>query len=415
MTTFSLPSGLRIIHSPSDSAVVYCGYAINAGSRHEQCGEEGLAHFCEHMTFKGTTKRTSLQVINALERVGGEMNAYTAKEETVYYAAVLKQHLARAVELLTDIVFHSTYPQQEIEKEKEVVCDEIDSYRDSPADLIYDDFENMIFSATDNPSNTSTSALGHNVLGTKESVRTFTTADCLRFTQREYRPERMVFYVYGGNDGIIPQIVKQIEKALATGNISKLSDNTPCVNDNISKQSDNTPNSYHQAHVMLGTAITTDIERWRMPLYIINNVLGGPAMNSRFNLSLRERRGLVYTVESLMTTYSDALLWSVYFGSDKSDSARCIRLIKGELQRLRKRPLTNAALAAAKRQLKGQIALASENRESYAIDMAKQYLHRGTLRSNDVLFQRIDAVTADEIHQLLNTILTEENLCMMKY
>lgn len=403
--THTLNNGLRIVHLPSQSDVVYCGYAINAGARHEHEGEEGLAHFCEHMTFKGTDRRSSLQVINTLERVGGEMNAYTAKEETVYYAAVLKQHFRKAVDLLTDIVFHSTYPQHEIDKEVEVVCDEIDSYRDSPADLVYDEFENIIFQG---------SSLGHNVLGTKSSVRSFTTADCLRFTRREYQPSRMVFYVVG--DISFAQLTKVLEANVPQGGTVTMMDGDMNGGQTVAAASaaeadDQTENNgYHQSHVMLGTVVDDDVERWRMPLYLTNNILGGPGMNSRFNLSLRERRGLVYTVESMMTTYTDALMWSVYYGSDKSDANRCMRLVKAELQRLRKTPMTESALNAAKRQLKGQIALACENRESYAIDMAKQYLHRGTLRSNEKLFQRIDAVTPDDIFQLANTVLADEKL-----
>lgn len=392
-----------MIHRPADSEVVYCGYAINAGARHELAGEEGLAHFCEHMTFKGTETRSALQVINTLERLGGEMNAYTAKEETVYYAAVLKQHFRKAVELLTDIVFHSTYPQQEIEKEVEVVCDEIDSYRDSPADLIYDEFENKVFQG---------SSLGHNVLGTKESVRSFTTEDCLRFTRRQYLPGKMVFYVVGNME--FKQLINYLIRLLSKANSTGTYDHLPAPVAQSSCKSKEVTTSYHQSHVMLGTTFSADIERWRIPLYIVNNILGGPAMNSRFNLSLRERRGLVYTVESLMTTYTDTIMWSVYFGSDKADANRCLRLIKSELQRLRRKPMTVSALNSAKRQLKGQVALAMENRENFAIDMAKQYLHRGTLRSNERLFKQIDAVTPDDIHQLLNEVLAEDKLIMLR-
>lgn len=186
--TLTLDNGLRVIHLQGDSQVVYCGYEINAGTRNELPGEEGLAHFCEHVTFKGTSRRRAWHVLNCLESVGGDLNAFTNKEDTVYYAAILKDHLARAVDLLTDIVFHSTYPQTEIDKEVEVICDEIESYNDSPAELIYDEFDNLIFA---------NHALGHSILGSAERVRSFTTADALRFTQRYYRPENSVFFIYG--------------------------------------------------------------------------------------------------------------------------------------------------------------------------------------------------------------------------
>ena len=189
--TYTLENGLRIIHLPSASQVVWCGYDLAVGSRNEQPGEEGLAHFCEHMTFKGTEQRSALQVINALESVGGELNAFTNKEDTVFYAAVTKEHFAKAVGLLTDIVFHSQYPQHEIDKEVEVICDEIESYNDSPAELIYDEFENIIFQGH---------PLGHNILGTADRVRSFKTADALRFVRRHYRPENAVFFVYGDVD-----------------------------------------------------------------------------------------------------------------------------------------------------------------------------------------------------------------------
>jgi len=201
--TTTLPNGLRIIHLPSSSPVVYCGYQIAAGTRDELQGEEGLAHFCEHVTFKGTERRGALQIINALEQVGGELNAFTNKEDTTFYAAIHRDHLHRAIDLLTDIVFYSQYPQAEIDKEIEVICDEIESYNDSPAELIYDEFENILFEGH---------PLGHNILGQAEQLRTYTTEDALRFTRRHYRPDNAIFFVYG--DVEFCQVVKLIKKAL---------------------------------------------------------------------------------------------------------------------------------------------------------------------------------------------------------
>ena len=189
--TYTLENGLRIIHLPSDSQVVYCGYQVAAGSRDEKENEEGLAHFCEHMTFKGTGKRNALQIINALEGLGGDLNAFTNKEDTVFYAAISKEHFTKAVGVLTDIVFHSTYPQQEIDKEVEVICDEIESYNDSPAELIYDEFENLLFKGH---------PLGHNILGKAEQLRNYKTDDFLRFARRNYRPDNTIFFVYGDVD-----------------------------------------------------------------------------------------------------------------------------------------------------------------------------------------------------------------------
>ena len=200
--TYTLDNGLRIIHLPSDSKVVYCGYQINAGTRNEEPGEEGLAHFCEHVTFKGTERRKAWHILNSLESVGGDLNAYTNKEGTVYYSAILKEHIARAVDLLTDIVFHSVYPQAEIDKEVEVICDEIESYNDSPAELIYDEFENIIFKG---------SPLGHNILGTAEQVRSFKTEDALRFTRKLYRPDNAIFFAYGDID--FKKLVRLLKKS----------------------------------------------------------------------------------------------------------------------------------------------------------------------------------------------------------
>ncbi len=414
--THTLSNGLRIIYLPQDTEVVYCGYAIRCGARNELPNEEGLAHFCEHTTFKGTERMSSLQVINSLERVGGELNAYTAKEETVYYAAILRKYLNRAVDTLTEIVFHSTYRQSEIEKEVEVVCDEIDSYRDTPAELIYDEFENKLF--RNHP-------LGHNVLGTKDTVRLFTSDDCKRFTSAWYTPANMVFYVLGNVD--FTKLVRRLEGLLSgfaaaqptllphQGGDSGRTDggNGIIIPEQTIYRDDQLQT--HQSHVMQGVAFTDNLERWRIPLFVVNNMLGGPCMNSRFNLALRERSGLVYTVESLMTTYSDAILWSVYFGCDNKDVTKCLNLIQTQLRRLQEKPLPAATLSAVKTQLKGQIALANQNKENAAIEMAKQYLHRGTLRDIKRLCGNVDAVTSADIHYVAKEILAKENLCTLIY
>lgn len=405
--THTLANGLRIIHCPNDSDVVYCGYAVKAGTRNEHDNEVGLAHFCEHMTFKGTAHLSPMKVINALERVGGELNAYTAKEETVYYAAVLRQHFSKAVDLLTEIVFHSEYPQEEIDKEVEVVCDEIESYRDSPAELIYDDLENELFHDQD---------LGHSVLGTEESVRAFTTSDCRAFTSRLYTPQRAVFYVVGNIN--FPALVRRLEKAF-DGEHYPIDDRLCTISQQplptVDARCKTTKMDTHQAHVMMAVPIRGELDQWRMPLFLTNNLLGGPSMNSRLNISLREKRGLVYTVESMMTTYTDTLLWSAYFGCDHNDVKRCIRLINNELERLRRAPLSSSALHSMKQQIKGQIALASQNKENYGIDMAKQYLHYNKLKDMQRLFDRIDAVKAEDIHRLMNEVITPDNLFTLIY
>ena len=397
----TLSNGLRVIHQPSDSNVVYCGYELNVGTRNEESGYEGMAHFCEHVSFKGTKRRKSWHISNALESVGGDLNAYTNKEDTVYYAAVLKEHTARAIDLLTDIVFYSTYPQAEIDKEVEVICDEIESYNDSPAELIYDEFENLLFA---------NHALGHNILGTAERVRSFKTADAQRFTQRYYRPENSIFFLYGDVD--FKRVVRLLERATSDFAPSKpiiepvlnqpLPPNMP---DFIEKN-----HGTHQAHVMVGTRGYDIHDKRRMSLYLLNNLLGGPGMNARLNLSLRERHGLVYTVESSMVSYCDTGVWAIYFGCDPKDVGRCLKLVHKELDRVIQKPLSDTQLRAVKKQIKGQIGVACDNRESFALDFGKSYLHYGWERDLNSLFRHIDEVTAESMQQVAAELMQQERL-----
>ena len=396
--TTTLANGLRVIHLPSNSPVVYCGIGINAGARQECLGEEGLAHFCEHTTFKGTRRRSAFQILNCLERVGGDLNAFTNKEDTVFYAAIQKEHFLLAVDLLTDIVFCSEYPQQEIEHEIDVICDEIESYNDSPAELIYDEFENMLFKGH---------PLGHNILGTREKVKTFTSVHAQRFTNRYYRPENAIFFAYGDiNFKRLVDLLKRKEM------VRPLTD-FPVPPPIIVVPKKNPSEHHHQAHVMLGTQTFAFNDPRRIPLYLLNNILGGPGMNARLNLSMREKNGLVYTVESSMANYSDTGVWSVYFGCDHQDVKRCLRLVHRELDRMMQHPLSERQLNAAKRQLKGQIAIACDNREQFALDFAKSFLHYDKERDIDTLLQQIDAVTSEQLLQTAQTFFVPEKLQML--
>ena len=401
MTKFNihtLDNGLRVIHLPSTSQVVYCGIGVKAGSRHEKEGEEGVAHFCEHVTFKGTHRRSALQILNCLESVGGDLNAFTNKEDTVFYAAILKEHLPRAVDLLTDIVFNSVYPKQEVVHEVDVICDEIESYNDSPAELIYDEFENMLFKGH---------PLGHNILGTREKVKTFTSVHAQRFTNRYYRPENAIFFAYGDiNFKRLVDLLKRKEM------VRPLTD-FPVPPPIIVVPKKNPSEHHHQAHVMLGTQTFAFNDPRRIPLYLLNNILGGPGMNARLNLSMREKNGLVYTVESSMANYSDTGVWSVYFGCDHQDVKRCLRLVHQDLDRMMQHPLSERQLNAAKRQLKGQIAIACDNREQFALDFAKSFLHYDKERDIDTLLQQIDAVTSEQLLQTAQTFFVPEKLQML--
>ena len=458
--TYTLDNGLRIIHLPSDSKVVYCGYQINAGTRNEEPGEEGLAHFCEHVTFKGTERRKAWHILNCLESVGGDLNAYTNKEGTVYYSAILKEHIARAVDLLSDIVFHSVYPQAEIDKEVEVICDEIESYNDSPAELIYDEFENILFKG---------SPLGHNILGTAEQVRSFKTEDALRFTRKLYRPDNAIFFAYGDID--FKKLVKLIRKALGecpkgrelacsadcksaetpteeriaeetptkeriaeeTPTEKRIAEETPTgetpteemeagdanhkvqsskfnVQSKVAGQTIVMQKNTHQAHVMIGTRAYDVNDDRRMPLYLLNNMLGGPGMNAKLNLALREHNGLVYTVESTMVAYGDTGTWSIYFGCDEHDVKRCLRLVRKELDKFMQKPLSDAQLKAAKKQIKGQIGVACDNRENFALDFGKSFLHYGWEKNVDRLYEQVDAITAAQIQAVAQELFDKDRL-----
>ncbi len=408
--TYTCKNGLRIILLPSQSTVIYCGFAVNAGTRHEQLGEEGLAHFCEHLSFKGTNRRSAVQIINALEGVGGELNAFTNKEDTVYYAATTQQHFKKAVDVLCDIVFCSQYPQHEVDKECEVVCDEIDSYEDTPSELIFDEFENLLFEGH---------PLGHNILGTSEQIRKYTSEDARRFTQRYYRPENCIFFASGDVD------LKSLVKILSTitspnqqsddgysapmpSPLKTLRATFPCHT--IIRQ-----RGTHQAHVMMGTRTFPYTDKRRWPLFLLNNILGGPSMNSRLNLSLRERNGLVYTVESAMSNYSDTGVWAVYFGCDPHDVKRCCRLVRHELDRLILSPITDQQLHKAKQQIHGQLAIASDNREQFALDFAKNFLHQGVERNLQEIIAQVDQLTAEQLQQVAREVFAEDQMLTLIY
>ena len=400
--TATLNNGLRIIHLPNNSKIAYCGYQIKAGTRNEKPGDEGLAHFCEHVTFKGTQTHTSTAIINKLESAGGDLNAFTNKEDTVFYSAIPVEHFAKAVDVLSDIVFYSIFPQAEIDKEVEVICDEIESYNDSPAELIYDEFENLVFKGH---------PLGHNILGSADRVRGFATADAMRFTQQYYRPDNAIFFVYGNID--FKRLVKTLEKLTPKQLQESVVDEALVVANGKLPELTILNHDTHQAHVMIGNRAYSATHPLRIPLYLLNNMLGGPGMNARLNVILRERRGLVYSVESSMVCYGDTGLWSVYFGCDPHDVNRCVRLVKGEFKRLMEKPLPEKTLAAAKRQIKGQLAVACDNNENFAIDFGKSFLHFGDEKDIEKLYQKIDAVTAEQIQQVAKEIFDKDSLATL--
>lgn len=404
----TLSCGLRVIYEHKPSAVLYCGYVVCAGTRHEDVADSGMAHFIEHVTFKGTERRRACHITNGLERVGGDLNAYTTKQETVYYATVLKKDFARAADLLTDIVFHSVYPQGEIDKEVEVICDEIDSYKDSPSELIFDEFEAMMFEGQ---------PLGRDILGNAERLRQYTTVDALRFARNYYRPTNAAFYVYG--DVPFAQVVRVLERLLPMSDFVQRPAfvappiATPCAknirNERVVEK------GTHQAHVLVGGPTFAGTDSRRFALVLLNNMLGGPGMNSRLNISLRERAGLVYSVDSYLNTYPDAGFWNVYFGCDVHDVKRCRKLLERELCKFIDRELTPSQLAAAKKQLCGQIGISTDAAEGYALALGKTFAHYNRHRNVPRLIEDINGVTAEDLQQTAAEVYDPQKLTTLVY
>ena len=402
--TFTLSNGLRLIHAPSPTNVAYCGFAVDAGTRDELDGEQGMAHFVEHLIFKGTMKRRAWHILNRMENVGGDLNAYTNKEETVIYSAFLKEHFSRAVELLADIVFHSVFPQPEIDKEVEVIIDEIRSYEDSPSELIFDDFEELIY-----PEH----ALGRNILGRPELLRSFRSEDARRFVARYYKPANMVFFVLGDID--FRKVVRTVERAVSDipyGEVEGYVRRKPLP---YSPRRLVMEKGTHQSHVMIGGRGYDAYDERRTGLYLLNNILGGPGMNSRLNVILRERKGLVYNVESNLTAYADTGTFCIYFGCDAEDEERCIDLVHKELKCLRERRLTAMQLAAAKKQIIGQIGVAGDNFENNALDMGKCFLHYRRYEDKSEVFGRIESLTSAGLLEIANEVFAENYLSALVY
>lgn len=390
-----------------------------------------MAHFCEHMMFKGTKRRKAWHIINRMETVGGDLNAYTNKEETVVYAAFMKEHFERAAELIFDIVQHSIFPQHEMDKECEVIVDEIESYNDSPSELIFDRFEDIIYEGN---------SLGHDILGTAENVRRFKTDDALRFAQRLYRPDRMVFFVLG--NVAFEKVKRVVEKRncedgqgikKGEGRLeSRENQDSPEMPSNLISSEDPKdlegsssspatmlpprPGTYieeratHQAHVMLGRAAYGAEDDKRIALYFLNNILGGPGMNSRLNVALREHKGLVYTVESTLTNYTDTSTWAIYFGCDTKDIEKCLRAVRHELDKLMHIPLSERQFQAAMKQIKGQIGVACDNFENYALDMAKSFLHYNKFEGIEDTFRQLQRLTPQLLQEVAQEVFDEKKL-----
>ncbi len=399
---YTLSNGLRLIHKPDTMAVTYCGMVINAGSRDETETEQGMAHFVEHLLFKGTAKRRSGHIINRLENVGGELNAYTSKEETVVYAAVLNEHLDKAMDLIGDIVFHSTFPQKEIDKEKIIVIDEIQSYNDSPSELIYDDFEEILF---DYP-------IGHNILGKAELLEQYQSADTKSFVDRFYLPGEMVFFVLGNIKEA--KLLRWAEKFLVNGSNRESNHNRVSPGEYKPAHRSYKKDTF-QVHYMLGNRCFDMHHADRIGMYLLNNILGGPGMNSLLNLSLREKNGLVYNVDSVYQPMTDTGMWTVYFGCDADNFKKCERLVKQELRKLREEKISESQLKKYKLQLLGQMAISMEQKENHAIGLGKSLLRYGKVDKMEIIRERIMSVNSEKLQEIARQVFDESQLSTLKY
>jgi predicted Zn-dependent peptidase len=399
----TLPNGIRILLKHSPSTITHCCFVLNAGSRDEQPGQEGLAHFIEHLLFKETEKRSTSQILNRLEVVGADLNAYTTKEYTCIHASLLKEHLERTMDLFEDILFHSTFPEEEMEKERGVILDEIASYLDQPEEAIQDDFEGLLFKGH---------PIGENILGTPETVAKLNINDIKAFTAAANNTSEMVFAVFGDYD--LKKIIKQGEKYFGgvAANSAKKNRITP-VHNTGSIHTLNRPIS--QTHCIIGNQAYASNHKYKNGLLLLNNLLGGMGMSSRLNLEIREKYGIAYTIESNYTTLTDTGIFSIYFGTDTEKSDKALKLVHKELKKLRDNKLGVLQLHQAKQKFIGQIALAEESRMGLIISMAKSLVDFNHADSLEEVFAKINAVTAEDMLAISNEIFDTERMITLMF
>ena len=398
----TLGNGIRIVHCQTSSKVSWLGLMVGAGTRDEQAEMNGMAHYIEHTVFKGTENRTAKQIIDRIEDIGGEINAYTTKEETTFYAAVPQQYYGRALELLSDLVFHPSFPEEEVKKELSVILDEIESYEDSPSELIYEDFESLVFAGH---------PLEMPILGKRKSLRHISTEKAQIFMRENYNTDQMVLFSLSALP--FQKVIRFAEQYLSDTPYSVRQKNrtTPPL---FQPKNASFHRHTHQTHVMLGGR-AYPIGHERQPaLYLLNNILGGGSMNSRLNMSLREQRGLVYNIESLYTPISDTGYWCVYFASEPQYSEQCEELVRKELKRLSDEPLSDRAFRKAHRQLHGQMAIAAENQENSALRIAKLMLYRNEAPTWETTFKTIASLTPKILMETAREIY-QQDLSVLRY
>lgn len=400
---YVLENGIRLVHIPTLSPVAHLGVFINTGTRDEPTGKGGLAHFIEHMIFKGTRKRKAWHILNRLESVGGELNAFTTKEYTCLYTSFLNTWYSRAAELLSDIIFNSTFPAREMEKEKDIIIEEINSYLDSPSEQIYDDFEASLFKGH---------AMGNSILGSPENVKSFKQKDILDFYGNCYGTDRMVICSVGGVS--FPRFVKYIEKYFSENKRPAI------INPRIApgpfepfkiKEERKT----YQSHTLIGNRAYNRCNENRFSFGLLNNILGGPGMNSRLNMMVREKYGYAYSIDSFYYPYSDSGVWGVYLGTHNGTSDKAIHVIMKELKKLREIKMGTLQLSQAKKQYRGQIAIAFDSNISVMLSGGRSCMLDGQLLSVEEINSRIDSISASDIIEVANEIFNPKQVSILTY
>lgn len=393
---------MRGIHRQTRSGVAYCALLVNAGTRDEREGEFGLAHFTEHGLFKGTKRRRAYHINCRLENLGGELNAFTTKEDTTVHATTLRADISKAAELIADVVFNSTFPQKEMSMERDVIYDEINSYKDSPSELIWDTFEEMLFEGSE---------LGHNILGIKRDIKRFTGDSIRQFMERTYTCDEMVFSSIGN---ITPKRIVEIATryigGVETPRRSFVREQSKCVAPFNKLQNKQT----HQAHCVLGGGAYSIADKRRLPLSLLVNILGGASANSRLNMVVREKYGLTYNIEASYTPNIDTGVFGVYFSSEKGNTDQALELINTELERLMREPLTVRQLSMAKRQFIAQATIAQESSEGYMLGAGKSLLVHGEIDSMQEMCRRVSQLTADDIQSVASDIFKERSVLIYK-
>lgn len=403
MQTFVLKNGIRLIHQEANSPVSHFGVLINTGSRDEEANEQGIAHFIEHVIFKGTKTRKAFHILNRIEDVGGELNAYTTKEETAVYATFLSEYYQRSMELISDILINSTFPARELEREKEVVIEEINSYKDNPSELIFDEFEEILFDGH---------PIARNILGTPELLKTFNRNSILKFMDENYHTDQIVLSSVGNiSMSKFTQLAEKYFGLIPEKKRDKIRSNRY----HYQPETRIVQKDTFQAHCIIGNIAPNIFDPKRMSMILLNNILGGPSMNSRLNMVLRERNGMAYNVESGYTGYFDTGEFSVYFGTDKENMDQAIRLVNREFKRIKEQKMGILQMSRAKRQLIGQLAISTENREDLMLSIGKSLLFFNHVDPLETIFRKIELIGSTEILEIANELFDESQSSILIY